>query len=144
MLYESRLSGSSFVVSCIAVRCGPRLPTQSSSSLSSLWPPYANCLLHLSPDPLQPHQSFFSALFLFSSFLQSDSHNFSDILQIFILSIRLYHPNSSDFINFTMLAPRNISLPPYCSCSPAFFFFYVTINCSYTHPFEYSNNIHLF
>lgn len=38
---------------------------------------------------------------------------FSDILQIFILSIRLYHPNLSDFINFTMLTHRNLFLIPY-------------------------------
>jgi len=38
---------------------------------------------------------------------------FSDILQIFILSIRLFHPNLSVLIKCTMLSPRNIPIPPY-------------------------------
>jgi hypothetical protein len=56
------------------------------------------------------------------SFLRSSSFSlssirvvtfFSGFLQISILSIRLYHPNLSDFINFTILAHRNLSLTPY-------------------------------
>lgn len=102
----------------------------------------------LSLVPLQPHQSFFSVVFPSSSFLHSGSHNF--FLAFFRYSFfpYVYTILTCDFINFTIPAPRNQPLiSPYlliCSDSPAFFFFYVTINCSYIHPYEYSKNINFF
>jgi len=139
VLYESRRFESSFFVSCITVRCGPRLPAQSSSLLWSfqslatvrelLTPFYLRILFNLISPSFLPSFSFpLSPIRVVTIF--------SGILQIFILYIRLYHPNLSDFINFTMLAPRNLSLTPYLFLLSSFLC--VTINCSYTHPFEYS------
>jgi hypothetical protein len=42
------------------------------------------------------------------------------ILSLFFLSICLYHVSLRDFVNITMLAPWNVSLPPYLSLFSSF------------------------
>jgi hypothetical protein len=80
----------------------------------------------LSSNLLQPHQSICSVVFHFPS-LPPFWQSLFGILSLFIPSVRPHHLNLSQFINFTMPAPCNISCI-YLSLFSAFFFFYVTIN----------------
>ena len=87
--------------------CGPLLPRQSSSIPPGLWPFYSNFLFPLSSNPLQPHWSIFSVVFVFSLFTTSWQLLF--VLAFFHYSMCPYNRNLSDFINFTVSSPCNIS-----------------------------------
>jgi len=80
----------------------------------------------LSSNLLQPHQSICSVVFHFPSLLPFWQSLFG-ILSLFIPSVSPHRLNQSQFINFTMPAPCNISRIYLC-LFPAFFFLYVTIN----------------
>jgi hypothetical protein len=64
-------------------------------------------------------------------------------LSLFILSLCPCHLHLSDFVNFTVPAPCDVSCYPLaCSFSPSFFFLYETIYFSYNLPFKCSESIH--
>lgn len=93
------------------VQCSPLRTSPSNTVLLQSFQSPATVRELLTPfisGPLQPHQSFYSAVFLFSSFLHSGSHNFfwhSSDIQPFHMPISSYFKWFYKFHNAYPLPP---------------------------------------
>ena len=123
--------------SSAAFSCGLWLPLQSSKIPFGLWPRYAHFLFTLPSNPLQPRQSIFSAVLLFSLFLPLKpsvwiSH--SSLVHHFVMSIP---PYSQPFHKRYKVCCFQYNLRLIiCSYFRYFFFFFHATWISYHPPFR--------